>query len=194
LSVNNSTGQTALQIATGWLVVGAPTGPAMMPDVGNVNISGSYSVNGVSIGTPPFLPLTGPAATRTGPLTINTTGLADQLTLTSTGGTAGMTLGNFASGAMVEWAGTSMTFTVMPTFAQILSISAVGIQTGATTGPAVTGSGNINMAGDLFKNGVNVFAPLNLPVYNNLLPQPGDLWFDGTNLNFRNSTTTVVIA
>jgi hypothetical protein len=39
-----------------------------------------------------------------------------------------------------------------------------------------------------------VHAPGNFPVYNNLTPQDGDLWYDGTHLNFQQGATTVVVA
>jgi hypothetical protein len=129
----------------------------------------------------PFLPLTGPAATRTGPLTINSTGFGDNLTLTTSGGTAGMTFGSFASGAMVEWiGGTSMTFTVLPSFTAALALNTSGIVIGSPTGPAVTGAGNINMQGDLFKNGVNLTAnaPF-LPLAGGTLSGPGNLTTSG---------------
>jgi hypothetical protein len=79
LHVTNSTAGGLAALFTGQvrvlganLMIGSATGTAL---AGDVNISGSYMVNGVSLGTGPFLPLAGGtiAGTTTNALTVTTT-------------------------------------------------------------------------------------------------------------------------
>jgi hypothetical protein len=163
----------------GWngLVVGVPTGPPVFAP-GSINTPGGYFVNGVSIGTPPFLPLAGGTLTAPGWLSVNELRLDPTMN--------DWRISYDINGLTVNPSWTSFPF---------LRVGPGGVVTiGNATAGAMGGGGNLNISGDYFRNGVNIFAPLHLPTYNNLLPQPGDIWWDGTNLNFQTATTTVTLA
>jgi hypothetical protein len=106
----------------------------------------------------------------------------------------GLTSGNYAIQVGTNTTYGSETYTTLHSFSNTGAITHAGALTVSAGGSAITGTSSFSGGKLTLAAPTTSYATLNLPSGTSpTSPAAGDLWYDGTNLNFRLASTTVTL-